>query len=751
MKDREKIEFKGTIKRCVYDSPDFKIYGVEADKEKYPSLKFNVYKNVTIIGDLPALSEDVEYDIVAIEKETKYGTSYQVLNIKRNIPTTSEEIYAFLKSILTENQAKVLYQHYPNILDLVKNNKTDEVDLSKLRGIGEYTFNKIKERIIDNLYLTELIAEFQGYFTISMIRKLYTAYSSLEKVRAALLDDPYAALIGLSRVGFKTADRLLLDIDEVSKANIEKGEKPIIDFGFDIKTSPQRCLACVLYLLRKNEENGSTKMNLIDLRSECIKTANECIDHFTEVIKHKDIYFDKDKLEIALSKTREVEAFICQNIEERLFANRLHWLCNAEAYRNLDGAVLSDEQVDFLRSVCKNNLVVLTAPAGCGKSFSTKALINMLEDNKKTFSLLSPTGKAAKRLSQYTGRPANTIHKVLMALEDSYKDGDYNAKLNVNVVIVDEVGMTDIFLFKRLLDVIDINTKIVLIGDAHQLNSVGCGALLRDLISSDEIPHVQFTQVFRMGEGGVLTACTFVRQNKKFISKNVLTQIGEDKSYSFIPAKKEQMNEMVVHLYKKLLQTNDSSDITVISSYNIGENGCGKLNQLLQPIANPSCLTSNKFIKTKQDGLEIKYYVGDIVIQNRNNYRANVWLGKDEEMDITFIPNGTQGKVVDIIDDNLIIRFEDEIICYPKDELGDIKHSFALSTHKMQGSQNKIIIFCCPSSHVYMLSNNIVYTAISRAEEKVYQLSDAKTMNIAMNKSDSDKRQTFLGDMLNKI
>lgn len=750
MSETKQFKFKGRINKCVFSSETFKCYAVDVDTKKYPDIQLNRYKNCTIIGDLPDLAEDIEYEITAVEKEGKYGLSYSVLNIRRDIPTTSEEVYSFLSSILTANQAKTICENYPNILDIIKENRLDEIDLRRLKGIKEYTFEIIKEKIVDNFYLADLIAEFQGYFTLSIVRKLYKTYTSTDKVKEALRQNPYAALTKISGVGFKTADRLLLDIDEISKKNIQNGENPIIEFEYDIRTSKQRCLACALYLLKKNEESGSTKTNLVDLRSGCLKLAPECINYFPEIVKDEDIYINKDKLEIALKKTYDTEKYICDNIIERLHNDKNEWSFNIELYRNINGVDLSDEQIELLRSVCKNNFTVLTAPAGCGKSFSSKALINMLKDNHKTFIQCAPTGKASKKLSQYTGEQANTIHRTLM-----YRDGKFvfnkDNKLFADVVLVDEVGMTDIHLFKSLLEAVDIDTKIVLIGDSFQLNSVGCGALLRDLCDSTNIPRVTFTKVFRMGVGGVLTACTYVRQNQKFLSQNSFTQIGEDKSYSFIPSNKTQMNDMVLALYKKILETNNLEDVTVISSYNIGENGCDKLNQMLQPIANPSSLTSSKFVKITQDKTEIKYYVGDMVIQNQNNYRARLFLGGDKTREETFVPNGTQGRVVDIIDNDLIISFENELVYYSVDEIRQIKHSFALSAHKMQGSQNKIIIFCCPSSHIFFLSNNIVYTAISRAEERVYHLSDVKTINTAMNKSDSNKRNTFLGDMLKEV
>ena len=749
MSENKIFKFKGKVKKCVYRSDTFSVYALEVDKEKYPEIKQNSYENVSVCGELPELGNDIEYEITATEKEGKYGLSYQVVNIKRDIPATAEEVYSFLASILTKNQAKTICKAYPNILDIIKENRLDEIDLNKLRGIKEYTFERIKEKLIDNFYLADLIAEFQGYFSLSIVRKLYKAYNSTEKLKENLRKDPYAALTKISNIGFKTADRLLLDIEEISNNNIKNGEKPIFEFGYNIKTSKQRCLSCVLYLLKQNEETGSTKANLVDLRSKCLKLTPECIDHFPTVIKNEDIYINKDKLEIALKRAYNTEKYICDNVNERLKNNNV-WSYNIYLYRNVNGIDLSDEQIELLRSVCNNNFTVLTAAGGTGKSFSTKALINMLKDSGKTYTLCSPTGKAAKRLSQYTGEKANTIHRTLMYQEGSFQFNKDN-QLLTDVLIVDEIGMTDIYLFKSLLEATSIDTKIVLIGDVFQLNSVGAGRLLGDLCSSDKIPHVTFNTVYRMGEGGVLTSCTYVRQNKKFLSKNVFTQIGEDKSYTFIPSTKDNMNDMILALYKKLLLTHDLEDITVISSFNVGENGCDRLNQLLQPIANPNSLTETNFIKIKQDKLEVKYYIGDMVVQCSNNYRAKLFLGGDKVKETTFIPNGCQGKIVDIIDNDLIISFEDAIVYYSTDEIRQIRHSFALSTHKMQGSQNKIIIFCCPSSHVYFLSNNIIYTAISRAEKSVYHFSDVRTINTAMNKSDSDKRNTFLCEMLKEI
>lgn len=727
------FNFKCRIIKCVYNSDEFKVYAADVDNNEYPNIKLNKYDNVSICGNIPELVNDIEYEVSAEESQNKYGISYVVKNIRRDIPTDTESTYEFLCEILTKNQADSLIKVYPDIIDRVRNNNLNDIDLSKLKGIGEYTFNKIVDKIISNFCLMDFVAEFKGYLSLSTIKKIYDKYTSIEVVKEKLKNNPYTTLCSISGIGFKKADAIIL---KLQKENI-------IDFDEDIETSYDRCLSYILYVLSENENNGNTKMNLIELRKNVIKEVYECSDNFIDAIKSDKIYYNKDSLSIGLMYTYEIEKYIADTIKDFCKNNIKEWEFDVEKYRKVNGVDLSDEQIVLLESVCKNKITILTAPAGSGKSFSTKALINMLDDNKKSYILCTPTGKSAKKLSEYTGKKANTIHRTLGYTTKGFI---YNEDNNIytNVIIVDEVGMVDVKLFYHLLKALRENTRIVLIGDIYQLNSIGCGALLRDLFNYKDMNNISFTKVFRMGEGGVLTACTYVRQNKKFISKNQFTQIGTDKSYTFIPSTKNTINDMIVALYKKLLLNNSYENITVISSYNIGDNGCELLNKLLQPIANKNAINGNECICIGKNN-DIKFYVGDIVIQNCNNYEADIY-NSDETC---FLANGEQGVITKIIENNIVINFDNIEVVYEKNKIiSNIKHAFALSTHKMQGSQNKIIIFCCPSSHMYMLTNNIVYTAISRAEERVYHFSDAKTLNIAMKKTDSIKRNTWLSDLL---
>lgn len=221
MKEKEdkEIIFKGRVIRQTYDGGDYKIYALDVDKEIYPEIKFTKYGNATITGEMHELGIGIEYEIKAIEQNTKYGYSYKVLNIRRDKPKSASDMYIFLEEILTLKQANTLYEIYPDIVDRVMNDRLDDIDLNKLPGIKEYTFNIIKEKIIENFCLAELVIEFQGLLSLSMLKKLYEKYTSVNMIKKKLREDPYKCLCGLAKVGFTTADGILLELEKISKEN----------------------------------------------------------------------------------------------------------------------------------------------------------------------------------------------------------------------------------------------------------------------------------------------------------------------------------------------------------------------------------------------------------------------------------------------------------------------------------------------------------------------------------------------------
>lgn len=734
----DKIKFKGSMKRCIYKSDSFGVYAFDVDTKEYPEVVLNSYKNCTIIGDLPELTEDVEYDIIATTKESKYGLSYEVVQIKRNTPTTKEETYSFLREVLTENQAKVLIENYPDIIQIVKENRTHIIDIKKLKGIGEKSLEKIKDKIIENFYLLDLVTEFGNVISLSMLNKIYNKYSSIEVLKKKLITEPYTTLTRVSGIGFKKADAIVLELQE----------KNIMDFGYDVRTSENRCLSCMLYLLEENETNGNTKMNIQELRSQCLKLIPECTNHFTSAIKNIDIYYNKETMDVSLRQTYDDEKYIADSIRYGLFINK-KWDYDWKSYQNKGEFALSDEQIELLHSVCENNVVILTGGAGMGKSASTKMLIQMLEDNNKTYVLAAPTGKSAKVLKDFSKTEAKTIHR---ALEYNPETGwGYNRfnKINCDVFLIDEVSMVSIELMSRVIDAIDFNkTKLVMIGDPNQLPSVQCGNILFDFLASKIIPVVRLTKVFRYGTGGILTAATDIIRGNQYIPNNdkKIVSIGDDNGYTFIKSDDKSIIGDAINLYKKLITTGvdgyvyKPEEIAVLTAYNKGDYGAVTLNTYLQRIANKNYGSEHCF----KHGTSV-YYIGDIVMQRVNNYSMQIYGEEDEE---AFVANGEYSKVTLINKEFIVSDFDDIRIKYYKDDLTNLSLSYSYTIHKSQGSTVKVVIVISPRSHIYMSSSNLLYVAVTRASDKCYHLGLPSTVNIAMKKKENFNRLTFMQELL---
>lgn len=754
------VKFVGTMVRKVYDDEDYKIYGLDVSREEYPDIKRNKFKNVTLTGALPELSEGISYEITAIEEQTKYGYSYKVVNIRQNKLRDSYDMYLFLKEILTENQAIQLWEYYPDIVQRVKENRLDDVDLSKLKGIKEKTFAKIVDKITENYCLADLVIEFQGYFTMPMLKKLYTAYPSVDLLKQKLQSRPYTCLTALAGVGFKTADSLLLDLEALSKKNIEEGKLPIIEFDGDLRSSYQRCLSCVIYLLQENENDGHTKMSLVDLREAILKLVPACSEHFVEVIKHKWIYYNKDTLDVALKWTYNTEKYITETILDTLNSEQILWEFDVEKYREIGEVNLSDEQMNAIKNVCKYNISILNGSAGSGKSFSTQAIIRMLEDNNISYKLFAPTGRSTKVIAAYTNRPASTIHRGLGYMPVNNWRINKEQKLHTDIVIVDEFSMVDVNLFGHLIDGIDFDhTKLLIIGDSAQLPSVGCGNLLHDFMIANVIPTTTLTKIFRYGEGGLMKIATDVRMCKPYLNnsmKNTVTSFGNNKDYVYIDMPSDKIPKNVVMLYKKLLNAGYTiEDIQVLSAKNIGECGSDHLNNLLQKVANRNYMKS-KCMKMS----DISYYQGDLVIQTVNNYKAEIakeypqskpdeiYIDSKTGKKVTFIANGETG-IVDTVDDSsMVINFDGMYVRYSKNELKMIKLGYCISIHKSQGGSANIIILCTPQSHTFMLSSNILYVGLTRMKKKCYHLGTLQTINIAVKKKANLIRKTFTADLL---
>jgi len=742
----EIVEFECTPRVCICNRENFKIYGAIVDSTKYPNIKLNKYDNVTILGNVHDLGLDISYNVKAELQNGAYGAQYKILNIKRDRPQTLDDSRLFLSELLTPTQVDSILNAYPDIVDRVTNDRLDDIDLSKTPHIKEYIFNVIKNKIIDNFALVELIQEFQGLLDVSILKKIYKKYPSLKKLKNELKNDPYKCLCGLSGVAFIKADTILLTLERQSKQNIQKGLEPIIDFGYELRTSAQRCKACIMFCLSENEKNGHTKMDIVELRSTCNKLTPDCVNHFVDIVKNdKHIHIDNSKKFVALKSTYETELYIANRLKDGLKDNAI-WNIDLSRYSNND---LTDEQFSAIEKLCRFNICILNGPGGSGKSYTTTTILQMLKDNNKTSILLAPTGKASLTLQGYANAPASTIHRGLGYMPPD--DWTHNELMPFyqDVVVVDEFSMVDVFLMKRLIEAIDFKrTKLLIIGDNAQIPSVGAGNSLHDLMNSNLVPTTTLSKIFRYGIGGLMTVATNTRLSKKFLADTGKVEMfGEDKGYVFIPSEQEVIVDKVVNLYKKLLQEGrKAEDILVLSSYNKGLYGTININNHLQRVANAKSM----FGKGLTIG-DITFFKNDLVIQTSNNYKAKIYEPNKEafeEDNVTFVPNGEIGRIEDINNKSIIIEFDGKLIEYDKKSAEQLKLAYSISTHKSQGSSIPIVIMVTPKAHTFMLNSNLMYVAQTRARIRCYHFGDVKTINTALKKKVNFNRNTFLGELL---
>ena len=582
-------------------------------------------------------------------------------------------------------------------------------------------------------------------------------------MKEKLRTDPYKCLCGISGVGFKTADGLLLDMEKVSKKNIADGKSPIIEFETDLKTSPQRCLSCLLYLLEENENEGHTKMNLPDLRKECMKLTPACADHFVDVIKSESIYYNKDTMDVSLRRAYNTENYIAKTILRNLKENNNVWDYDVEKYRIVNGSTLSDEQIQAVENVCKYSISILNGAGGTGKSFSTQAVINMLKDHNKSFKLFSPTGKAAKVLSDYTKETAMTIHRGLGYNPASKYPWTINRDnpLNCDIVVIDEFSMVDTQLFEKVIDAIDFKTtKLLMIGDNAQLCSVGCGNLLHDFMETNLIPTVTLTKVFRYGEGGLMKVATDTRFCNTYLNnsmKSKMTTFGDNKDYTFVDLSSEVIPQNAVALYKKLLSMGNSiENIQVLTAKNVGDCGTSVLNNMIQKVANPK-YGSEVFMKVG----DTTYYEGDLIIQKVNNYKAELVVGYlsgeedcyfdcDEEP-TAFVANGETGIIKEVYNSYVIIDFDGIFVKYYRSDMNMIGLGYAITIHKSQGSSIDNVILCTPQSHIFMLNSNLLYVGLTRMRHRCYHLGTLSSVNQAIKKKANLTRNTFMQQLLLSI
>lgn len=618
-----------------------------------------------------------------------------------------------LRSLMTNGQAESCHAAYPYFVSMVLNGEADKLDYKKIRGVGKV----LLPRYIDKIKTINKRVEFMGETYAwgiehdEDINKIAATYKNVYGFSNDINTNPYSVMINLLEWSFDRADKA-----------ITKKTRKWLD-------SYERCEAATIYALKHNELDGNTRMQAKALFDVVKRKAPQCVHHLLDVVtKASQVHYDPPSQNTALQVTYSAEEHIADVIKKKI-ANSHYYPMDWQKFTTLDGLELTDEQAQILEMACKQDMMMLTGSAGTGKSATTKAIIEMLEANNYTYTLLSPTGIAAKRLREATGREASTIH---MFLTCDGNLGDY--------VLIDEMGMVSVHLLSMLFDKVTDRTKIIFIADPSQLASIACGNIVEDMLDSGIVPVCNLTKVFRYNTSGIITIATDVRNGVNEHLTNTFTD------YKFIETDTLVIKQIEQEYAQLLADGYSKDDVLILSPFNKGDVGSLAINAAIQAKFNPNELST---VGHTVNDVPIYFKVGDKVINKKNEYAMP--LVND---DTAFVANGDIGTVMEIVPDKkepyMIVQYDCGDCIVDKAHIKNTLLSYCCSIHSVQGSQAKAVIVVIDRSHVRMLSRNLCYTAVSRAQERLILIGDEVAIQEGLKVQEEKNRLTELKEMLIK-
>lgn len=616
-----------------------------------------------------------------------------------------------LRSLMTNGQAESCHAAYPHFVSMVLNGEADKLDYKKIRGVGKV----LLPRYIDKIKTINKRVEFMGETYAwgiehdEDINKIAATYKNVYGFSKDINANPYAVMINLLEWSFDRAD----------KAITKKTKKWLDNY--------ERCEAATIYALKHNELDGNTRMQAKMLFDMVKRKAPQCVHYLLDVVTQAaQVHYDAPSQNTALQATYSAEQHIADVIKKKI-ANPHYCPMDWQKFTTVDGLELTDEQAQILEMACKQDVMMLTGSAGTGKSATTKAIIEMLEANNYTYTLLSPTGIAAKRLREATGREASTIHMFLTCGDNL---GDY--------VLIDEMGMVSVHLLSMLFDKVTDVTKIIFIADSSQLASIACGNIVEDMLDSGIVPVCNLTKVFRYNTSGIITIATDVRNGVN----DHLTDTFTD--YKFIETDTLVIKQIEQEYARLLADGYSKDDVLILSPFNKSDVGSLAINAAIQAKFNPNELST---IGHTVNDTPIYFKVGDKVINKKNEYAMPL-----VDDDTAFVANGDIGTVIEIVPNEkepyMIVRYDCGDCIVDKAHIKNTLLAYAISIHSCQGSQAKAVIVVIDRSHVKMLSRNLCYTAVSRAQERLILIGDEVAIQEGLKVQEEKERDTELKEML---
>lgn len=733
------LKVKAKVIREIYHNDNFYILALSPMKI-YDNLEITQYGTFTCKGELSMLTVGQEYDLV-IEpiSNDKYGTCYKVVDVPslKVEDLSDDDELEILKTITTNSQADYVHKAYPNFIRLILSGEEDKIDIKNIYNVGE-TRLKVYKRLINEKFRYYYLMKQTKEYKISMsdCKLLLSKYKTIEECVKKINNTPYFILMEVLGRTFENIDKMILDIQP------------------DLKVSKQRCEALIIGVLRRNEVDGSTRLYANDLFYYIKEEydAKELLPMLKDVAVESDlIYYDEKSKDLSIMSTYLAECKIADFVKSKI-KNSKKLDIDYTKYKNIDNFTMSDSQLNALKVFCESNISILAGFSGGGKTTAIKGLVSLMEDNHLTYTLLSPTGKASKVLSESTGRKAYTIHKRC-----------FSGSIDTDVVIVDECGMVSLDVFCMLLSAIqNDNARIVLVGDPAQLSSIGLSKIYDDLIKSNKVPMTMLTEVFRYKSNGSLFVATNIRQGKNFFDDDFVkhnentNEYTVSDNYKFIQT--DEVLETVVNEYKKLLQKGiKKENIMVLSPFNVGLFGTYAINNEIQQMINP-ILPNDKIQSRTVNKTKIVFKEGDLVINTKNDYEAvkadSYYANKDVEgisesdYETTAIVNGQMGIIREVVDKGLIIQFDEEMVYMNRNKLNHLLLGYAISCHKSQGSTIDYSINIVTNAHKNMLSRGLLYVATTRCRKSHIDIGDESAFQYALSVCDNDLRKTWLLDLM---
>lgn len=652
----------------------------------------------------------------------RFGRQFNITGYQSVMPDSAEGVERFLSSGAVRGVGKTMASRIVEFFgkDTLEILGKNPERLAEIPGIGAKKAEIIGKSYSEISDLREIMLFLeQNGVSGSYAAKLQIAYGDTAIDRMKI--NPYILITDIEGIGFKTADRIALSL------------------GFDL-ASTERIRAGIIYVLNMAASGGHTCIP----EEELLRYAERVLQADYMVVE--TVFRDMVEKDMLRTEDWGGQRFIYPEYLYRAETGVAHMLLalrdHPESLGKVDeekimeeweaeaGIELAEAQKEAIRSSLKFGVFALTGGPGTGKTTIIKGILSVLKRAGCKVLLAAPTGRAARRLEAAAGEKAQTVHRMLEYNVSGTFGKNVEDLLEAQAVIVDEASMLDIALFYHLLEALPLGCRLVLAGDVDQLPSVGPGSVLKDIIQSGKMPVVRLREIFRQAEISPIV------RNAHRINRGMMPECVSDSDFSMMEFEEEEKAAAyITNFYADKTRDGRWQALQVLSPMHKGACGVRNLNSLLQMRVNPPSPEKSEILRP--DGTVLR--LGDKVMQIRNNYEKDVY-------------NGDIGQIVNIKEKEVTVwypdRQEDEYVCYSESEYDELQLAYALSVHKSQGSEYSQIVLALMPGHYIMLQRNLLYTAVTRAREKVVLVGTKAALYTAVSNDRTKRRYSLLKERL---